>query len=153
MSACTLPAALGALALTAVATPALAQGYSGPSTPRLDEEFMVGTRPLEAGGRGAAGSNCQMLQVDAGEAFYVTTVKADHVMTIEAINGAMCDFDDDRDLPEGWRLSATSPEPGGTAMLTVTAPGYYSVRVSAPNLPLGETVYIMTAARQSEAAE
>ena len=153
MTARALWLTLSVSAVMAVATPVLAQGYSRPPAPRLDEEFMVRTRPLEAGGRGAAGVNCQMLQVDAGEAFYVASTSPDWAVTIEAINGAMCNFDDDRDLPEGWRLMATSPEPGGAAVLTVTVPGYYSVRVSAPDLPRGETLYIMTTPRQAETAE
>ncbi len=137
-----------ALFLTALASPALAQGGgSAVEPPRLDQQFSVKTSPLAARMHGVVGFTCQMLQVDPGEAFYVTSLHADRVVTLEAINGAWCNFADDRDLPEGWRLSATSPEPGRTAMLTVTEPGYYSVRVHADDLPPDASLFIMTVLR------
>lgn len=145
---------LGAATVLVLASPALAQGGpAAPPAPRLDEQFSTRTTPLEARMHGMPGVTCQMLQVDAGEAFYVTSVSPGHVVTLEAINGAMCNFADDRDLPEGWRLTATAPEPGRTAMLTVTVPGYYSVRAHAPDLPPGTPLYIMTVARKDQPAE
>jgi hypothetical protein len=121
---------LYALCATAFAGSALAQGaVDQPPVPRLDEKSMAYGYVFNEGGLGILGDTCFLLRVQPNETFSVAASVPNQQPTLEFVNGARCIFAQaTAHLP---RLTATASKKGGLALIEISQPGFYSVRITA----------------------
>jgi len=135
------------LAIAAMSGPALGQVQEGPAVLPLHQQTELSStlRTMNLAGRGVMGNNCQILEVRSGQRFTLAAAKPSATVTIEAVrDGIGCEFSDEQGAPPRARASATSPAAGQPARLVLDQPGRYSVRLSAPDLPEGEVIGLMT---------